>query len=327
MLIISILLLLAGFILLIYGADKLVEGGSGIAKKYQIPEIVIGLTIVAFGTSAPELAINLVAALRGSTEIVLGNVLGSNIFNVLLILGVSAIVTPLSVKKNTVRFEIPFSLVAAVMVLYVAADQVFNVGRDQIDFKDGSLLLFCFALFLRYNFYLAKTNPDELQVVARVYPVWKSVALIIFGLAGLIFGGRLIVNNAIVIAEFLGLSERVIALTIVSIGTSLPELATSLVAVRKKEVDIAIGNVVGSNIFNIFLVLGASALAKNTYVPGESFVDISINIVAGIFLLGFVFRGKDKNAGPWEGRKLDRREGIVFTLMYVFYIMYLLMGK
>lgn len=327
MLIISILLLIAGFILLIYGADKLVEGGSGIAKKYHIPEIVIGLTIVAFGTSAPELAINLVAAVKGNTDIVLGNVLGSNIFNVLLILGVSAIVAPLSVKKNTVRFEIPFSLLAAIMVLYVAADKIFTGATDQIDFKDGILLLFCFALFLKYNFYLAKTNPDEVQVVARVIPVWKSIALIVFGLAGLVFGGRLIVNNAIVIAEFMGLSERVIALTIVSIGTSLPELATSLVAVRKKEVDIAIGNVVGSNIFNIFLVLGASAIAKNTLVPGESFVDIAINIAAGIFLMGFVFRGKEKNAGRWEGRTLDMREGIIFTLMYTIYIVYLLTGK
>jgi len=326
MLIISILLLVAGFILLIFGADKLVEGGSGIAKKYHIPEIVIGLTIVAFGTSAPELAINLVAAIQGNTDIVLGNVLGSNIFNVLLILGVSAIVTPLSVKKNTVRFEIPFSLIAAIMVLFLATDNFFTGGTDQIDFKDGILLLFCFVLFLRYNFYLAKTNPDEIQIVAKAIPVWKSIALMVFGLAGLVLGGRLIVNNAIVIAEFLGLSERVIALTIVSIGTSLPELATSLVAVRKKEVDIAIGNVVGSNIFNIFLVLGASAVTKNTLVPAASFVDIAINIIAGIFLLGFVFRGKEKNSGPWEGRTLDSREGIFFTLMYAAYLTYLLVG-
>jgi cation:H+ antiporter len=321
---VTIILLIAGFVLLIYGADKLVDGASAIAKKYNIPEIVIGLTIVAFGTSAPELAINLVAAIKGNTDIVLGNVLGSNIFNVLLILGVSAIVTPLSVRKNTVRFEIPFSLIAALLVLFLASDRMFNSGINQIDTKDGIILLICFGFFLVYNFYLVRSNPHELQVVTKQHPLWKSLAMIFFGLGGLVLGGRLIVENAVTIAGMFGVSERVIALTIVSIGTSLPELATSLVAVRKKEVDIAIGNVVGSNIFNIFLVLGASAVAKNTIVSDISFTDIWINIVAGILLLGFVFRGKEKNSAPWEGRTLNKIEGAIFTVLYTGYIIYLI---
>jgi cation:H+ antiporter len=319
----SIFLLIAGFVLLIYGADKLVDGASALAKRYNIPDIVIGLTIVAFGTSAPEMAINMVAAVKGNTDLVLGNVLGSNIFNVLAILGITAIISPLSVKKNTVKWEIPFSLLAAVMVLLVASDNWFNPGDNVIETKDGLILLIFFGVSLFYNFLLARSHPDEVQVETHRYPVWKSLLFMVFGLAGLIIGGRLIVDHAVKLANVLGISERVIALTIVSIGTSLPELATSIVAVRKKEVDIAIGNVVGSNIFNIFLVLGASTVAKNTVVPDASFIDIIVNIAAGIFLLGFVLKGKEKNSGKWEGRSLTRVEGIVFTLLYVIYIVYL----
>lgn len=323
----SLFLLIAGFVMLIYGADKLVDGASALAKRYNIPDIVIGLTIVAFGTSAPEMAINMVAAVKGNTDLLLGNVLGSNIFNVLAILGITAIIAPLSVKKNTIRYEIPFSLVAAIMVLLLAKDNWFNPNDNVIEPKDGIILLVFFGVFLFYNFMLAKTHPDEVTIETHRYPAWKSILLMVFGLAGLIIGGRLIVDNAIKLATILGVTERIIALTIVSVGTSLPELATSIVAVRKKEVDIAIGNVVGSNIFNIFLVLGVSTIAKNTFVPDESFTDIWVNIVAGILLLGFVLRGKEKNAAKWEGRKLTRWEGLFFTLFYVGYIIFLIVGK
>lgn len=323
----SLTLLIAGFILLIYGADKLIDGASSLAKRYNIPDIVIGLTIVAFGTSAPEMAINMVAAVNGNTDLVLGNVLGSNIFNVMAILGITALIAPLSVKKNTVRFEIPFSLVAALMVFLLASDNWFDQTDNVIDTKDGIILLLLFSVFIVYNFVLVRQHPDELLVETHHYPIWKSLLFIAVGLAGLIFGGRLIVMNATSLAQYLGISERVIALTVVSIGTSLPELATSLVAVRKKEVDIAIGNVVGSNIFNIFLVLGASTVAKNTYVQDSSFTDIWVNIGAGILLLGFVLRGKEKNTGKWEGRKLTRLEGAAFTLFYLMYIVFLLSGK
>lgn len=323
----SVFLLIAGFVILIYGADKLVAGASALAKRYNIPDIVIGLTIVAFGTSAPELAINMAAAIKGSADLVLGNVLGSNIFNILAVLGISAMVAPLSVKKNTVRFEIPFNLFAAIMVLFLAIDTPFGMSQNQIDNKDGIILLLFFAVFLAYNFYLVKNNPNELEVETRHYPLWKSILFMAIGLAGLIFGGRMIVNHAIILAEAIGISERVIALTIVSVGTSLPELVTSVVAVRKKELDIAIGNVVGSNIFNIFLVLGLSTLTRNTTVHDPSYIDIGMNLFAGLLLLGFVFRGKAKDALKWEGRSLTRWEGLFFTLFYVGYILFLILGR
>lgn len=322
-----ILLLIAGFVVLIFGADKLVDGASALAKRYNIPDIVIGLTIVTFGTSAPELAINLVAAAKGNTDLVLGNVLGSNIFNVLAILGISAIIAPLSVKKNTVKLEIPFSLFAAIMVYLVAMDNWSGPAGNYIEPRDGFILILFFIVFLIYNFRLAKSHPEEVDVLTHKYSVWKSLLFIILGLAGLIAGGRLIVDNAVVLATFLGVSERVIALTIVSIGTSLPELATSIVAVRKKEVDIAVGNVVGSNIFNIFLVLGMSAIAKNTAVPDASFADIWVNIGSGFLLLGFVLRGKATGKGRWEGRSLNRPEGIAFVLAYAAYLVYLVYSR
>jgi cation:H+ antiporter len=323
----SVLLLIVGFIILIYGADKLVDGASALAKRYNIPDIVIGLTIVAFGTSAPEMAINMVAAVKGSTELVLGNVLGSNIFNVLAILGITAMIAPLSVKKNTVKWEIPFSLFAAVLVLLLSWDNWSNPADNIIEPRDGIIMLLFFGVFLVYNFNLARTHPDELQVETHKYPIWKSILFMVIGLAGLIAGGQLIVTHAVQLASYLGVSERIIALTIVSIGTSLPELATSIVAVRKNEVDIAIGNVVGSNIFNIFLVLGVSTLTKATIVPNESFADIIVNIIAGILLIGFVLRGKPKGAGKWEGRSLNRWEGFAFLLFYVGYLAFLVFSR
>lgn len=319
----SILLLLAGFILLILGADKLVEGASSLAKRYKIPEIVIGLTIVAFGTSAPELAINIVAAINGSTDIVLGNVLGSNIFNVLLILGVAAMINPLNVKKNTVKYEIPFSVVAAILLLLLTMDTWFGLGENQLESRDGIILLVFFGFFLYYNFLLVKSNPDEMEVHTKNLPLWKSLVFMALGLAGLILGGRLIVDNAVKIAEILGISQRVIALTIVSIGTSLPELATSIMAVRRKEADIAIGNVVGSNIFNIFLVLGSSITIKNTWISDASLTDIWVNIGVGLLLIGFVFRGGDKTVGKWQGLTLDFWEGLAFVILYAGYLTYL----
>ena len=319
----SILLLLAGFILLILGADKLVEGASSLAKRYKIPEIVIGLTIVAFGTSAPELAINIVAAINGSTDIVLGNVLGSNIFNVLLILGVAAMINPLNVKKNTVKYEIPFSVVAAILLLLLTMDTWFGLGENQLESRDGIILLVFFGFFLYYNFLLVKSNPDEMEVHTKNLPLWKSLVFMALGLAGLILGGRLIVDNAVKIAEILGISQRVIALTIVSIGTSLPELATSVMAVRRKEADIAIGNVVGSNIFNIFLVLGSSISIKNTWISDASLTDIWVNIGVGLLLIVFVFRGGDKTAGKWQGLTLDFWEGLAFVILYAGYLTYL----
>jgi cation:H+ antiporter len=309
----NILLLFAGFVALIFGADKLVDAASSLAKKLGIPSIVIGLTIVAFGTSAPELVVNVFAAVNNSTEMVLGNVLGSNIFNVLAILGISSIIYPLTVKRNTTWLEIPLSLLAAVAVLFIANDMFLDSAvSNLISRSDGLLLLLFFSIFLVYNLMIAKGGNDDEETETKDYTYLKAILFIALGMGGLILGGRLIVTSAVGIAQAFGLSERIIGLTIVSVGTSLPELATSVAAVRKKNVDIAIGNVVGSNIFNIFLILGVSTIITPLHVSASSFTDIIVNIGAGLLLFIFIFVGK--------GRQLARWEGIVFVLLYLAYL-------
>ncbi|MEX2565389.1 MAG: calcium/sodium antiporter [Cyclobacteriaceae bacterium] len=312
--IVAVFLLVLGFILLVGGAEKLVEAASGLASNYGIPNIVIGLTVVAFGTSAPELAVNLMASAKGSSEMVLANVLGSNIFNVLGILGITAVIYPLTVKSNTTWIEIPMSLLAAVSILVLAADAYFSAADlNFVSRGDGIILLLFFSVFLVYNIMVSK-NPDTgtEEIEIKRYKTGWAFFWMILGLVGLVFGGKLIVDNAVYIAQQFGWSERLIGLTIVSIGTSLPELATSLAAVRKKKVDIAIGNVVGSNIFNIFFILGLSAIVLPVGVESGNFMDIMLNCVAGLLLFLFVFTGK--------GRRLERWEGLVFIGIYVAYL-------
>ncbi|GHA39443.1 K+-dependent Na+/Ca+ exchanger [Salinimicrobium marinum] len=314
--IIDILLLFAGFVALIFGANSLVDAASSVAVKLGIPNIVIGLTIVAFGTSAPELVVNLFAAISGSTEMVLGNVLGSNIFNILGILGISAIIYPLTVKTSTTWLEIPLSLLAAICVLIIGADMFLDgATTNAITRSEGIVLLLFFTIFLVYNLTVAKAGGEEEEMETKSYTTGKAILFILLGLAGLILGGRLIVDSAVSIAEVIGLSERVIGLTVVSIGTSLPELATSIIAVRKKNVDIAIGNVVGSNIFNIFLILGISTTVAPLQLNDGAFFDIFVNIAAGLLLFIFIFTGK--------GRKLERWEGIFLLGLYIAYVTYL----
>ncbi|MDT0688426.1 calcium/sodium antiporter [Salegentibacter sp. F188] len=314
--IINLLLLICGFAALIFGATKLVDAASSVAVKLGIPNIVIGLTIVAFGTSAPELVVNVFAAVSGSTEMVLGNVLGSNIFNILGILGIASIIYPLTVKTSTTWLEIPLSLLAAVCVLIISADVLLDGASDNfISRSEGIVLLLFFAIFLVYNLTVAKAGGEEEEMETKDYSTGKAVIFIILGLAGLIVGGRLIVDSAVGIAEVIGLSERVIGLTVVSVGTSLPELATSVIAVRKKNVDIAIGNVVGSNIFNIFLILGVSTTVAPLQINDGAFFDIFVNIAAGLLLFIFIFTGK--------GRKLERWEGFLLLGLYIAYVSYL----
>lgn len=313
---ISLLLLSLGFAALIFGADKLVDAASSLASRMGISNMVIGLTVVAFGTSAPELVVNVFASVSGETEMVLGNVLGSNIFNVLGILGISALIFPLTVKSNTTWIEIPLSLLAAICVYVVAADIFMDgAGENLISRSDGVILLLFFIIFLAYNLSVSKNEVGEEIVNVGKYSTGKAVLFLLLGLAGLVLGGRLIVTSAVEIAENLGLSQRVIGLTIVSIGTSLPELATSIVAVRKKNVDIAIGNVVGSNIFNIFFILGISTVISPLEINENSLVDIFLNILVGILLFTFIFTGK--------GRKLERWEGGIFVGAYIVYLLYL----
>ena len=310
---INLLATLIAFVPLIYGADMLVDGASSLAKRFNIPTIVIGLTIVAFGTSAPEFVINFFASLSGNTEIVLGNVLGSNIANIMGILGISAVIYPLAVKPNTTWIEIPLSLLAALAILVMGNDIfIDNAAWSGFSRIDGIVLLLFLAIFLSYNVTLAKAGNVDDDTEIKEYPPKKALLMLLAGLLLLSGGGRAIVFFATRFARDLGISERVIALTIISIGTSLPELATSVVAAMKKQVDIAIGNVVGSNLFNTFFVLGSSAVIAPVTVPALSNLDMGLNIAASALLFTFIFTGR--------GRAIERWEGAIFCALYVSYL-------
>ncbi|MBD3247955.1 calcium/sodium antiporter [Candidatus Falkowbacteria bacterium] len=318
----TLLLFLIGFFLLIKGADILVEGSSSIAKKLKISDLVIGLTIVAFGTSAPELIISVIAAIKGSTGISLGNVIGSNISNTLLILGVAAIVTPLTLKKNTVNKEIPFSLLAVVAVAIMINDYAMDgYTSNALTRSDGLVLMLFFAIFMYYTFGISKQKTNVLENISqkddiKVYSAWQTLLMVVLGLAGLYFGGQWIVNGAKEIAFMFGLSEALVGLTIVAIGTSLPELAASVVAARKGRADMAIGNVVGSNIFNFIWVLGlSSAISPINFDTALNF-DILTLVGITVILLMLIYVGK-KNI-------LDKYEGIALLSLYVMYISYLI---
>ena len=309
MLIYSLLLVL-GLVVLIKGADWMVAGASALAKKYKVSDLVIGLTIVAFGTSAPELVVNVIASSQSFDDIVLGNVLGSNIANLFLILGVTGIIYPLMVQSSTTWREIPMSL-GAVIVLYLLANDLFGTGNLVVSRIDGMILLLFFGLFLFYIFRLAKSDPAPHEVVVSPMSGFKMGILIAIGLAGLVFGGRLVVNNAIKIATELGLSEKIIGFTIVAVGTSLPELATSVVAAIRKNTNIAVGNIIGSNIFNILFVLAVSSLVLP--VQYNTIFNTDMYLLAGGTLVLFIamFTGNTK--------KLDRWEAVILLLIYIGY--------
>jgi cation:H+ antiporter len=298
---------------LIYGADLLVDSASSLAKRFNIPAIVIGLTIVAFGTSAPEFIVNFFASLSGNSDIALGNVVGSNIVNIMGILGVSAVIYPLAVKSNTTWIEIPLSLLAAVAILVMGNDIfIDNAAWSGLSRIDGIVLLMFMVIFLSYNVMLARAGNMDDDDEIKDYPRRKAFLMLLAGLLLLSGGGKAIVFFATRFARDLGISERIIALTIISIGTSLPELATSVVAAMKKRVDIAIGNVVGSNLFNTFFVLGSSAIIAPVTVPALSNLDMGLNIAASALLFIFVFTGK--------GRAIERWEGAIFCALYVSYL-------
>lgn len=314
-----LLLLLAGFVLLIYGANLLVDNASSLAKKLNIPPIVIGLTIVGFGTSTPELVVSVFAAINNNPDIVLGNIIGSNILNILGILGVSALVFPLTVSRNTTWLEIPLCFLSAVAVMVMANDLLIDKSDSStLGRIDGLVMLMLFAVFIVYNINLAITESFEAELQIRDRSYSLVILLIIAGLVLLVAGGRMIVFSAVKVATLIGLSERVIALTVVAIGTSLPELATSFVAGRKKSVDIAIGNIVGSNIFNVFFTLGLTAVIKPIRVHPVSNFDMLFNILSSFLLFVFIFIGK--------GRRLNRWEGGLFVVIYIVYLTILLVG-
>jgi len=320
---ITYVLFIIGFFVLIKSADLLVEGAASVAKKLNISKIVIGLTIVAFGTSAPEFIVNIFASINGNTEIAIGNILGSNIANIFLILGISAIIYPLVAKKNTVWKEIPLSLLAALLLGVIANDALIDgdtfSGLTRID---GLVLLSFFIIFLYYTFEIAgitDENPIETELELKKFSYLKSFVFIILGLIGLTLGGKWIVDGAVKIAESFNVSQSLIGLTVVAIGTSLPELATSAVAAYRKHADIAIGNIVGSNIFNIFWILGVSSLIRPLPFSATSDIDIFMTIFASVVLFAIMFIGKKHT--------IDRWEGILMIAIYVSYVGFLIFTK
>ncbi len=313
-------LIIVGFVLLIKGADLLVEGASAIARALKVSDLVIGLTIVAFGTSTPELVVNIFAGIQGNAEIAIGNVVGSNIFNILIILGVSSLIFPLIVTHGTVWIEIPMTLVAAVLLGLLANDYLLtHSGFRGLSRIDGLILLACFAVFSYYVFRIAGRgkNDNDASVAIKQHGLKKTILMIILGLAGLFVGAKFVVDGAVALASALGVSQSLIALTIVAAGTSLPELATSVVAAYKKNSDIAVGNIVGSNIFNIFLILGISALIRPIPLLPKSNIDIGVAVFASFALFAVMFTGK-------KG-VLDRWEGFLFVASYVGYLVFLIM--
>lgn len=314
--ILQIVLLVVGLVLLVKGADWLVDGASVLAKKNNISDLAIGLTIVAFGTSAPELVVNAVAASGNYPDIVFGNIIGSNNFNLLAILGIAGLITPLAVQSSTVWKEIPFSLLAAIALFFLVNNYILS-DAGFLSRYDGFLLLFFFAAFLYYVATQLKADPNAEVVENKDYSTLKIWGLIILGLAGLVGGGKLVVDNAVSIAQSLGVSEKIIGLTIVAAGTSLPELATSVVAAMKKNAAIAIGNIVGSNIFNIFLILGVSALIRPLEFNQAFNTDIYLLSAGTIFLFIAMFIGKKYS--------LERWQAALMLLTFISYTTYLVM--
>jgi cation:H+ antiporter len=319
---IPFILLVLGLLVVIKGADFLIDGASSLAKRLAVPEIVIGLTIVAFGTSAPELVVNVFSSIAGKSELVLGNIIGSNVFNTLFILGAAGLIYPLEVQRNSVRKEIPFSLLAGVILFILANDRLLFKGAvSHLSRIDGLIFLMLFGVFLYYTFGLSKikstnsTNSDEI----KLFSLLKTWTFVSIGFVGLFLGGKLVVDNAVIIARKLEVSEKLIGLTIVAVGTSLPELATSTVAAFKKRYDLAVGNVVGSNIFNILFILGISAQISPVHYSTAFNLDLCIYGLGTLLLFTAMFTGKS--------RKLDRWEALILLVTYIFYTVYIIVRK
>lgn len=315
--IVQILLLVVGFAILIKGADWMVDGASSLAKRINVSDLMIGLTVVAFGTSAPELTVNLFASAQGLNDAMFGNIIGSNIFNMLFILGVAGLIYPLSVQRTTVKYEIPFSLFCAMLLFFLVNDVMFfGAESDLLSNFDSVVLLVFFVLFMLYIIRQSQkeTQPDE---EFKALPLWKSIVFVVVGVAMLVGGGKLVTDNAVVIAQAFGLSEKLIGLTILAAGTSLPELATSAVAAYRRNTDIAIGNVVGSNIFNILFIFGISGLVREVPYNSVMNVDMFLIMVSTVALLLFMF--------TFHKNKLDRVEAGIFLASFIGYTVYLFM--
>lgn len=312
-------LLILGMAILIAGAEGLVRGASSIASRWGISPIVIGLTIVSFGTSAPELLVNLLSAINGSTDLAIGNIVGSNIANIWLILGVTAIMYPLAVKENTTFKEVPFALFATILVLLLGNDAFLDGGAaNQLSRLDGLIFLTFFCVFLYYTYGISKVTGEKDDI--QLYSWSQSLLMLIAGMVALAFGGDIIVDNAMLIATNLGIPERIIGLTIVAIGTSLPELATSVIAALRKHTDIAIGNAVGSNIFNILWILGLTSTIRPIPFNAGINIDVMVAIAAVLLLLLFIMAPVKRLFGTRH--VLNRWQGFVFLFAYIAYLIF-----
>ncbi len=313
---ISLVFLILGLGILVKGADWLVKGASSVAKKWGISSLVIGLTVVSFGTSAPELLVSLLSAWRGSTDLAIGNIIGSNIANVLLILGITALIIPLAVKKNTTYKEIPFALLAGLLVVLFGNDSFFDgTTFNAISRTDGFAFIALFGIFLYYTYGISKVKGEREDI--DEYGWGKSLWYFLIGIIGLTIGGELIVRHATNLATLVGMSERVIGLTIIAIGTSLPELATTVVAALKKKVDLAIGNIVGSNIFNVFWILGLTSIIKP--IPFDLAINLDAIFAAFAVLLLFIVVVIGKH-------EVKKWHGLLFLLLYIGYLGFLVVA-
>lgn len=309
------ILLILGFILLIKGADIFVDGSSSVASHLKLSKMLIGLTIVAFGTSAPEFAVSIKSLVSGNGDMVLGNVIGSNIFNVLLILGVSSLIHSLNVKNNTVKKELPITMLITILFSVLLLDNLFDTGiKNTFTRSDGIVVLLFFLVFIYYLISMVRNKTKEDTEEIKL-PLPKSIIFTILGIIGIIIGSSLVVDSASALATIMGVSERMISLTIVAFGTSLPELVTSVIATKKGEYDIAIGNVVGSNIFNIGIVIGLPiAMFGGINKISFSYIDLIVMVVSAILL--FIFSFNDK--------KISKKEGIIFLIIFAVYYSYVI---
>jgi len=313
--ILTVVLLLAGLALIVFGADALVDGASSVARRFGLSEFVIGLTIVGMGTSAPEMVVSFIGAFHGNADIAIGNVVGSNIFNTLLILGLTALILPMTVTPSNKKRDIPVNIfVTALLVVLGLEKTFFGIGNDGLSRIDGAILMTVFILYMVMSF--KGNHPDEEENPAPMKSIWLSLLMIAGGLAGLIFGGNLFVDNATAIAKALGISDKFIAITILAGGTSMPELATCVVAAAKKKGQLALGNIIGSNVFNILLILGGSALIHPLSFVGMNYVDLGVLMLSAIVLYTATFVGRKD--------KIDRLDGSLFLIIFAAYMAYLI---
>ena len=315
--VLQIFILLAGLLMILFGANWLVDGSSSIAKRFGISEFVIGLTIVGIGTSTPEMVVSFLSSLQGKADMAIGNIVGSNIFNTMMILGVTALIAPLAITKSNLKKDIPLNIIVTLLLIILGMNfTLFGKGEDQLSRLDGVILLGVFAWYIWSSFRSDNADPEEDGDGIKEYKTGISVLLIVAGLAGLIIGGRLFVNSATELAKMFGVSDKFIAITVMAAGTSMPELATCVVAALKGRGQLALGNVVGSNISNILLILGGAALINPLSFSGMTYVDLGAVLLGAIFLLGsaYLFRKK----------QLDRFEGAILLLMEAAYMWYLI---